>query len=385
MSRGKILVVGGGIAGLSTAWGLARRGFAVELFEQGPLPNPRASSYDEHRIIRHAYGRWPGYARMMPAAFRTWERLWAELGDIHYEPTGIVHFLRDGNGFSDADWYTPTTDSLRDMGIGFRDIPLAEVAGRFPMVRTDRLRRVVESDGAGLLFPARILLAMTGLLARLGVVLHAETKVERIDPERGRLTANGREHAGDAVVVCAGAWAEKLVPELRASAVPSRQAVLFLAPPPRLAAAWASAPVMIDEGLGEENGGVYTLPPRRGTRLKVGDHLFSRQGDADGDRTATEADLARLWPAARAAYVGLDEYTVLERKACYYTVTETEEFIIRPIGAAGWICSACSGHGFKLGALIGDGLAAGISGQYPAAQLTDWAAGRLSADPPPPC
>ena len=48
----KVIVVGGGIAGLSTAWGLRKRGIAVELFEQGPLPNPQASSHDEHRIAR---------------------------------------------------------------------------------------------------------------------------------------------------------------------------------------------------------------------------------------------------------------------------------------------------------------------------------------------
>ena len=35
----KVLIVGGGIAGLSTAWALARRGMQVELFEQGPLPS----------------------------------------------------------------------------------------------------------------------------------------------------------------------------------------------------------------------------------------------------------------------------------------------------------------------------------------------------------
>ncbi len=62
----KALIVGGGIAGLSAAWALARRGVAVELFEQGTLPNPRGSSYDEHRIIRHAYGQMEGYARLMP-------------------------------------------------------------------------------------------------------------------------------------------------------------------------------------------------------------------------------------------------------------------------------------------------------------------------------
>ncbi len=72
MSAGKVLVVGGGIAGLSTAWGLVRRGFAVELFEQGALPCSKALSYDEHRIIRHAYGEMEGYEDLMPAAFSLW-------------------------------------------------------------------------------------------------------------------------------------------------------------------------------------------------------------------------------------------------------------------------------------------------------------------------
>ena len=66
----KAIVVGGGIMGLATAWGLAREGHTVELFEQGPLPNPLASSMDEHRLIRHPYGDHAGYARMIDQAYR---------------------------------------------------------------------------------------------------------------------------------------------------------------------------------------------------------------------------------------------------------------------------------------------------------------------------
>ena len=52
----KAIIVGGGVMGLGTAWGLVREGHQVELFEQGALPNPLASSVDEHRLIRHPYG-----------------------------------------------------------------------------------------------------------------------------------------------------------------------------------------------------------------------------------------------------------------------------------------------------------------------------------------
>jgi len=367
--KNRALIVGGGIAGLSTAWALSRRGYAVHLFEQGPLPNPKASSYDEHRIIRHAYGTMEGYARLMPEAFRVWEKLWQDIGRRHYEPTGAVYFLHQDTG-----WYEATARALDGLGIGYRAIPLNRIRDRFPMVRTEGLTRVVETDGAGMLFPIRILTDLVVLLTRLGVRFHAGTRVTDVDPVAGTLVTDGKAHAGDVVVVAAGAWADRLVPQLKGIGVPSRQAVLYLAPPADLAAAWETAPVMIHHG---DETGVYTLPPRQGTRLKIGDHVFSRSGNPDEDRIATEQDLARLWPAARAAYMDLDRYAVLEPKACFYTVVEAERFFVQPIGAAGWVISACSGHGFKLGALMGEAVAQAIAGERPAEGIADWAAGRL--------
>ncbi len=372
----KALIVGGGIAGLSTAWALARRGVQVELFEQGPLPNPRASSYDEHRITRHAYGTMEGYAHLMPEAFRVWDSLWRATGTSHYEPCGAVYFLRHGDGGHDGGWYDGASRSLDAMGIGYRDIPLDEVEHRFPMLLPEGLQRVVSTDGAGMLFPVRILTDLVVLLGRLGVTLRTGTLVSEVDPERGRVVADGVVHQGDVAVVAAGAWADRLVPGLRGVAVPSRQAVLYLSPPADLAEAWAAAPVMLEV---RPEGGLYTLPPRRGTRLKIGDHLFSRRGDPDGDRVANAHDLERLWPAARAAYRGLDRYGVLEPKACFYTVTEHEEFLVHPIGTAGWLVSACSGHGFKLGALMGELVGRAITGETPAAEVTALAAGRVIA------
>ncbi|WP_158744454.1 FAD-binding oxidoreductase [Acidisphaera sp. L21] len=369
----KVLIVGGGIAGLSAAWALAKRGVAVELFEQGSLPNPRASSYDEHRITRHAYGRMEGYAHLMPEAFRIWDQLWQAIGTSHYDPCGAVYFLRDDTG-----WYNVVSRSLTAMDIGYRDIPLDDIPRRFPMVNPAGLWRVVETDQAGMLFPMRILTDMVVLLARLGVTLHANVQVSDVDPGRGTLIADGVTHSADTVIVAAGAWADRLVPSLRDAVVPSRQAVLYLAPPPALAQAWADAPVMLDVGA---KGGTYTLPPHRGTRLKIGDHVFSRTGDPDEDRFATDRDLERLWPAAAATYRDFASYTVLERKACFYTVNDHEEFQVRPIGPAGWVISACSGHGFKLGSLMGELVTRAITGEMPAAEVPDLAAGRV-IDPP---
>jgi len=368
MSRGKVLVVGGGIAGLSTAWALARRGFAVELFEQGALPYARASSYDEHRIIRHAYGDMEGYAYLMPAAFRVWEALWAAIGATHYDAMPVIYLMR-----GESEWYETTRRSMGRMGVACEDIPIEAAMARYPMVNPDGVTRVVRTEGAGILYPIRILTDLVKLIAGLGVVLHPDTRVEAVDLEAGLVTTGVGVVGGDAVVVTAGAWVNRLVPSTIGEAVPSRQAVMFLAPPPRFAAAWQAAPVLID--LGAESG-TYTLPPRAATRLKIGDHQFTRRGDPDEDRVGTDADVARLTEAARRAWRDFDEYTVLERKACFYTVTADERFLVRREGARGWLGSACSGHGFKLGPLIGDGIAGAIAGERTEAAVSVWAAGR---------
>ena len=147
---------------------------------------------------------------------------------------------------------------------------------------------------------------------------------------------------------------------------------MFLAPPADHAHAWAEASVMAD--LGTESS-CYMLPPRRGTRLKIGDHVFTRRGDADEDRTATDLDVTRLTRVLKRVVKDFDRYQVLERKACFYTVTDDEHFVQRAVGSKGWIISACSGHGFKLGALTGELAAQALSGERTADEVTTMAAG----------
>jgi glycine/D-amino acid oxidase-like deaminating enzyme len=366
----KIIVVGAGIAGLSLAWALTRRGFAVELFEQGPIPNPRASSFDEHRITRHTYGAMTGYTRLMPAAFQTYEALWRDLGARHYLPTGIVYVRRRVD-----DWYETTARDLDAFGLAHRELTEAEVEARLPMVRRDGVRQVVEAEGAGMLFCYPILRDLAHWLERAGAVLRPGRRVADIDPEGGRVVVDGVAHKADVVVVAAGAWVTALAPRYARALTPSRQTVLYLDPPSDFRGAWSSAPVIIEEGAYHS----YTLPPRGGMRLKIGDHHFSRRGAGEDDRIAKPEDIAPVAAAAADAFVDFDRYRLLEAKVCYYTVTDDESFLVEPLGRAGWIVSACSGHGFKLAPLIADGVAAAIAGERDQVGVKPWAAGRAAA------
>lgn len=335
-----ILIVGGGINGLASAWTLVRKGYRVSLFDQGPIPNPVSSSFDEHRITRHAYGPMQAYAQRMPQAFALWDQLFDDIGARHFEPMPMIAFEREDTG-----WIGRSLDDLSAMGVDWRELDPARFGAEHPLIRTDGVTRAVELSGSGMLFPSRIVTDLVVHLAAQGVRFYPHTTVEEIGFETGRVSAGGVVHVGDHVIVAAGAWVNRLLPGTVGELVPSRQTVVFLAPPPELAALWPKAPIYLD--LDAETG-TYVLPPRPGTRLKIGDHRFSRTGDPDAPRIASEDEVANLIKAGHLAFTDFERYTVLERKACYYTVTEDEHFVIRPAGSRATLLSACSGHGFKL-------------------------------------
>ena len=364
----KIIVVGAGIAGLCVAWSLTRRGYFVEVFDQGPIPNPLSSSFDEHRITCHNYGALDGYARLMPEAFDAYDCLFEDLGARHYLPTGLIFVRRQSD-----DWYAREGRKLDAYGVPHRKLSDAEIARRLPMLQRRDVHEMVEFGGAGLLFPRPILGGVAVWLTRAGAVLHAGARVDAVDPDLGRVVVGGRAHAADLVIVAAGAWAPRIAPHLASLVRPSRQTVMFLDPPDDLRAAWSQAPILVWDG-GAHPG--YALPPRNGTRLKIGGHHFSRYGEADDDRSASAEDVAPVEAVAAEAFVDFGRYRVLEAKANYIASAPEERFLVHPLGRAGWFVSACSGHGFKLAPLIANGVAAAISGERDAAGVPAWAAGR---------
>lgn len=371
----KAIIVGGGIMGLSTAWGLARDGHEVELFEQGPLPNPLASSMDEHRLIRHPYGDHVGYARLIDDAYAAWDLLWRDLGRRLYAATGTLALT--GNG---ADWAERSAAALATIGKSMTELPVADLRHRFPQIEAKGVERAFWIDSGGVLFAQDIVAALAQHLARQpSVRLRPHTAVRTVDLEKGRIvTEAGVAHTADVVVVAAGAWVGRLLPDLGRRLVPSRQVVIYFDLPDEDRAAWAKGPMIIEK---TGDVGLYLVPPMEGRGLKVGDHEFSRSGDPMAERTATEDDIRPLLQRCRSLLRGFDRWRTDRLKVCFYTVTEDERFLVEKQAARGWVMSPCSGHGFKFGALMGLELARTLASDRDAMAHARWAAGLEATTP----
>ncbi|QEL26350.1 FAD-dependent oxidoreductase [Bosea sp. F3-2] len=349
----RVAVVGAGIAGLSTAWSLNKRGHDVTLFEQAPqIPNPYAASGDQHRIIRRAYGAADGYARTITEAFEAWDELWADLGKRHYAPCGVL-----GISQTEGDEGEEYREGLDRTGSPYQLYDAAEAARRYPFIDPATIRYAYLSPEGGALFPARIAGDLVRLLRERGVAIREGAEVAVIDPEVGRLTlVDGEQASFDRIVVSAGAWVLKLLPDLAGTLTTYRTAVVYLDPPEDLKAAWQAAPTIVDVG-GTIDG--YVLPPVDGTGLKFGAGIHKRPRQPGEEREPRPGEGEVLRDCFSPPFARIAEYRVDRVVTCAYTFTADRKFFARQIGRVTAV-SACSGHGYKFGAAVGRRVAAAV-------------------------
>tara|TARA_R110002020_G_scaffold34066_25_gene103720 strand:+ start:7747 stop:8850 length:1104 start_codon:yes stop_codon:yes gene_type:complete len=359
----RVAVIGGGIAGLSTAWALTKAGVETTLFERGPIPNPLGASGDHHRIIRRAYGSQGGYQRRITEAYASWDEMWRDIGTNHLVANGFLLL-----SLYPGDMGEQMRHGLADQGDPYEVIPVEEAVRRYPYLDAGNVREVTFSPEGGALMCRHIAVDLVRWLRDKGCVVRENTEINRIDHDSGALgTAAGDTFSFDRIVIAAGAWAPGLVPQLQSELTPWRTAVAYLEPPADLAEAWAASPVILETG-GTSDG--YVLPPVRGTGLKFGTGLHKYKSAPDKNREVLPDEAAAIVSHLRPAFARLDEYRVTNVVSCAYTFTRDEHFLTRRASRS-TIVSACSGHGYKFGAAVGRRVAKSLLDGDDAA-LTSW-------------
>jgi glycine/D-amino acid oxidase-like deaminating enzyme len=227
------------------------------------------------------------------------------------------------------------------------------------------------------LLAGRIVAALAHWLSANGQRVEAGQAVTAVDPAAATLRVGDETLSFDRVLVAAGPWSNKLLPHLAPRMTPSRQVVVYLAPPAAHAAAWADAPMLLDIG---RDAGLYAVPPRiwhgQSLGLKVGDHNFAVGADPDAPRVATPAEIERVTGLAGRRFRDLADYAVVQAKVCFYDMAAAERFIVEPLGPRAWVMTGFSGHGFKFGAVLGQRVAAALVGEADVPSVIEWAAGR---------
>ncbi|MEZ5842349.1 MAG: FAD-dependent oxidoreductase [Hyphomicrobiaceae bacterium] len=366
----KIVIVGAGIVGLSIARSALRRGHHVTIVEQGAIPNPDSASFDEHRMIRFQYNDAEGYARMVRDAFAAWDRLWTEIGRCHFADSGVVSISLASGDYADRSLAT-----IRRAGLPHEVVTGAALARLVPQLDLPAHASCVLCHPSGALLADRIVTDLAALVAERGAVLVPQSRVTAVDDAEASITlASGQRISADLVIVAAGAWLERLLPDDYASVPVQRQTLCYVRAPDDFTRAWHEGPALCV--IGDRN--VYTLPPRAGTGLKFGSGMLRKPAGPD-QGFAPDSVQAREVIGAFAPYLrDAGGYEIMRAKVGYYVADEVRRFKLERRNRR-VVVTNCDGQMFKFGALIGERLAAAIDGERAFDATARWLAGYLEA------
>ena len=367
MASSRVIVVGAGVFGLTTALELARRRHRVVVFEQGTVPNPLAASTDISKVIRMEYGPDDTYMALGEAAragWLAWNDRWRAAGtDPLYHETGVLMLSREQmapGGFEYESWRR-----LLDRGHEPERMDREKLVTRFPAWSPGVYEDGFYHAKGGYAESGRVVEAIEGWARRAGVTVEPQTRIAALLEKGERVVgvrdADGKEHMADDVVASCGAWTPKIVDPERCVVRATGHPVFHLLPPDPSLFHPSRFPVFTAD---TSRTGYYGFPVHRDGVVKIANHGLGAPIEAAEPRAISGEDIRRLRAFLKGTFPSLLDAEIVYTRLCLYTDTQDEDFWIDrdPERAGLVVASGGSGHGFKFAPVLGSLIADAVEG-----------------------
>jgi glycine/D-amino acid oxidase-like deaminating enzyme len=198
-----VVVIGGGIAGISTALALAEKGTPVTVLEKGRVGAEQSSrNWGWCRTM----GRDLAEVPLAMEAVRMWDRMAERVGaDVGFRRAGVVYVAETARELAD---HTAWLEQAREYQVQSRLLTADETAALLPGAG-QRFAGSLYTPSDGRAEPQHAVPAMAAAVRRLGGVVLENCAARGLDIAAGRVagvvTERGRI-ACEAVVLAGGAW-----------------------------------------------------------------------------------------------------------------------------------------------------------------------------------
>jgi sarcosine oxidase len=374
----EVIVIGLGAMGAAALYQLARRGVRVLGIDRFHPPHDQGSSHGDTRITRLALGEGAHYLPLARRSHEIWRELEAETNRrLFRQVGGLVFSSADGRApaHGNADFLQTTIDVAKHNGIPHEVLDASAMSRRFPQFRFAGDETGCFEPSAGLVHPESCIAAQLEMAERLGAEMRTGERVLRwqFDGEGVSLETDGSRYRADRLTLTAGAWVPQLMPELVANARVCRQ-VLYWFETDGPAESFTDEHMPVFIRVPDARAAMfYGFPAIDGSGggLKIATEQFDQTCAPDEvDRSVSPSEIAAMHELA-APHVRITNRLV-RAAVCKYTMTPDFHFVIdhHPSSERVWFASACSGHGFKHSAAVGEALAQTIMDGRSACDLT---------------
>src|SRR5262247_2433028 len=210
----RVVVIGGGIAGCSVAYHLARKGWTdVVLVDKGELTS--GSTWHAAGMVTHFHTS-PTLMRMRQYSIALYRRLQSEPGAArHWHEVGS---LRVASSADQMRFLERQVGMARAIGLDVGTVSPDEARRLFPLMSGDSLHGAMYLPGDGYIDPSGGTMELAARARALGVAIHTGVRVTGIERTAGgAVTGVATERgpiAAEVVILAAGMWARQLAAPL---------------------------------------------------------------------------------------------------------------------------------------------------------------------------
>lgn len=353
-----ILIIGGGIFGVTAAVELARRRYAVTLINPDTIPHHLAASTDVTKAVRMEYGADTEYFRMVEECIDGWHAWNALFGETLYHETGFLMLCRDALDSERQSFERESCRHLAEAGYPLDHMDATALQERYPVVNADTYPEANYNPRAGYVASGRVVEVLAGYARSLGVRIVEGQTARQLLIDRGKLTGvrtrEGQTFSCGHALVAAGAHTPLLVPELGQYMRATGHPVFWVVPPEPQRYTPPHFPVFTAD---ISNTGWYGFPylPGYGV-VKIARHSNGLTLDPErDDRRVTDAEIDEFRVFLRETFPDLAEAPIVYTRRCLYTDTLDGHFWIdrHPQVEGLSVSSGGSGHGMKMAPLLG--------------------------------
>ncbi len=363
----RIVIVGAGIVGLSTAYALLTQGMRnVTVLEQEVVDHMRSSSHGFSRLLRFEYGPDAFYSNMVRLSLKRWKNLEQAARRTLYTQTGLLILGNEDDTFTQSSYRI-----VRGLGLPVEQLSKEDCRLRFPQFDTQPYNIRTYNHEAGILHASTCLQTLRDLVIDCGGEIYESCRVTKLisdnqsHPVHLRLST-GTEISADRVVLATGSWIHRLLPDLHIPVRMTRQYMLYFA---GLHFSLYGAGVFPAFFAGD----LYGLPIHKGCNgwVKATSHEFGAPIDPDKVTPPDDQVVAGISRRLQELLPSFSYAEVAGIDSCMYDVSPDEDFIFDhlPYDPRVIFASGLSGHGFKFGLLLGEMLSSMVCDTQPPVPL----------------